>query len=267
MVNESKTIIYADEDLRAAIGTLSQGTILKIGEKLRKRGTVAYSTFKNRIVYIKVADLGIEGVEGEFTLNNGRFKLKAIKDRKKEGLPSVGQVGLRVAQSIPGSDWSKLATDMNTKNSPFIGLGIQAEYNYLQKNFTFYLGYEYTKNTDSQLSISMHTLDFGVSYAIIYSDFYSWDILAGPVVSPGITIATENNQYHTDGAGYGHKVGTSLKLFRGWKWGITVGAYYRKQKITGHDKIQLPGPYYNPTSLDSLSELQTMISINRKINL
>lgn len=267
VVKEQKAVIYADEDLRAPIGTLSQGTTLKIGEKFRKRGTIAYSTFKDRIVYIRVADLSISGVKDEFVLNNTRFKLKAIEDVKKVGRPSVAYLSARVAQSIPGSDWSQLATDMETKNAPFLSLGVQAEYNYKQGRFTFYTGYEYTQNFDGQLFISMYTFDFGLSYAIFQGDHYSWDILAGPVISPGITIATENDQYRTEGGGYGYKIGTSLKLFRGLKWGITVGANYKKQSLTGHDDIQLPGLYYNPTKLESLTEYQTVFMINRKLNL
>ncbi len=267
VVKEQKSVVYADEDLRAPIGTLSQGTQIKIGEKFRKGGTVAYTTYENRIVYIKVSDISISGIKDEFIMNTTRFKLQAIEEKKKLGLPSLAYLSFKIGQSIPGADWTDLAEQMETKNSLFYFIGFQAEYNYKQGPISAYVGYEYSTNVDDQLKITMYSLDMGISYGIFQGRHYSLDLLGGPVISPGIGIYTENKQYFTKGSGYGYKVGASLKLFRQSKWGITVGANYRYQTLSGHEEIQLPGQYYRPTKLDSLTEYRTLVMINRRISL
>lgn len=267
VVKEPKMVVYADEDLMAPIGTLSQGTQIKIGEKFRKGGMVAYTTYENRIVYLKVSDISISGIKDEFILNNTRFKLQALEEKKKLGLPSLAYISFKIGQSIPGTEWADLAKQMETKNSLFYFIGMQAEYNYKQGPFTAYVGYEYSTNFDNQLNIQMYTLDLGMSYGIFQGRHYSFDLLGGPILSPGIGIYTENKQYFTRGSGYGYKLGASLKLFRQSKWGITLGANYRYQTLTGHEDIQLPGDYYRPTKLDTLTEYRTVVMINRRISL
>lgn len=268
VVKSPWAFLYADLDLKAPIGKLSQGTRLKIGEKLRRHGSIALTTHQDKIVYLKVKDLTISGVKDQFEVQTNRYKVIETEEMNKARKDSKAYLTFHFDQSVPGSEWNNLAKQMESdKTQLFYTLGLSAKYNFFQTRYSISSNIEYTSSYDPQVQIQAFGIDILGHIALINSNFLAWEVFAGPSLAPNVLIQTENKQYFTKGSGYGYKVGTEVHFLNFWSYHLSAGLLYRNIKLEGHDQIQLPGTYRQLTSINSLSETRLFVSINKDFHL
>ncbi len=268
VVRTPTAIIYADIDLKAPIGQLSQGTKLKIAEVLRRRGTVALSTHQNKIVYLKSSDLTISGVKDQLEVQASRFKVIETIAAAQDPKPHRASINIYAGRGIPGSSWATLADQMQSNETQsFYTLGVGAKINPYSSRYAIGINMESTNSFDPQVQMQAFSLDLSFAYALLNNDFLSWEVFAGPGMSPNVLIQTENKQYFTKGAGYGYRLGTEVHLLKLFSYHLSAGLLYRYQKLSGHEKILLPGLYRQETSLNNFSEYRLYLSLNRELNL
>lgn len=268
VVRSTWATIYADLDLQAPIGKLSQGTKLKVGEKLRRHGTIAISTHQNKMIYIRAKDLTISGVKDQFEVQTSRYKVLETQALAMEPKASRGFLSLYAGQGVPGKEWNQLAKEMESDNAQaFYAFGMQAKYNHHQNRYSLSVNFELSNSFDSQVQMQAFSLETALHFALLNYGLMSWEIFAGPLLTPNMLIQTENKQYYTKGSGYGYKLGTELHFLNFWSYHLSGGAVYRYQKLSGHEEIQLPGQYRRLTSLNSYSEMRLFVALNKDFQL
>ncbi len=268
VVRTPNTTIYADLELKAPIGQLAQGTKIKIAEKLRRHGTVAISSHQNRLVYLASKDLTISEVKGQMEIQASRFKVIETAALANEPKPHRASISIYGGRGIPGQSWTQLAEQMqSSETQSFYTLGASAKFNPNSSRLSFSVNAESTNSFDSQVQLQAFALDLSLNFALLNNSILSWDVFAGPAITPNMLVQTENKQFFTKGAGYGYRLGTEVHFLSFWQYHLSAGALYRYQKLNGHEEIQLPGAYRELTSLNDYSEYRLYLALNRDLRL
>lgn len=266
MVKATTATIYADIDLKAPIGKLSQGSKIKIAEKLRRHGTVAISSHQNRLVYLSTKDLTISEVKGQVEAEYSRFKVIEVEAIANEPKAHRASVSLYGGRGVPGQSWTTLADQMqSTETQSFYTLGVGLKFNPFSSRYSVSANMEATNSFDPMVQLQLFAFDASLHFSLLNNSLLSWDIFAGPAITPNILIQTENKQFFTKGAGYGYRIGSEVHLLNFWKYHLSAGALYRYQRLNGHEEIQLPGPYRQLTSLNDYSEYRLYLALNRDL--
>ncbi|PIP96497.1 MAG: hypothetical protein COW00_10280 [Bdellovibrio sp. CG12_big_fil_rev_8_21_14_0_65_39_13] len=240
VVIAKKAMVYSDINLTSAIGFLRQGKKIAVGEVKRNRGEVVPIVVNNRIAYLRVKDLSIEGdalqeyqgariTEHEYDPDKEKQKFDAFNENNfvhfHFGIVAPQEASLTVMQAV--NETPKSATEM----------GIFVEHRHPLKNYSWGFGAKLF-NVASE-TIKYRTLAIEGRYQWILFRLATFSI--GPFMSffgTGDYRIEVQDVGSYRGAMYGGGAGIEARLFSDKKFSLSVGIQATSQRLNGFDEIQ-----------------------------
>lgn len=240
VVISKNAMVYSDINLTSPIGFLRQGKKIAVGEVKRNRGEVVPIVVNNRIAYLKVRDLSIEGdalqeyqgariTEHEFDTDKEKREFDAFNENNyvhfHYGVVAPQEASLTVMKAV--NETPKASSQM----------GIFVEHRHPLKNNSWGFGAKLFQ-VESE-TIKYRTLALEGRYQWILFRFATFSI--GPFVS---LFGTGDYRIEVQdigsyrGAMYGGGAGLEARIFSDKKFSLSVGIQGTSQRLNGFEAIQ-----------------------------
>lgn len=248
-------MVYSDADLSSPIGLITTGRKIKIGNQLKKNGTLATVIVSGKVAFMKSSDLEIEDYKTH--LESKKLKEHEYFDTEAQEIDDTlknnNYVSLALHRFRAGDDWDRLATKANDNT----GESIQAvvlSYEHRPKThpYSWSIGLGLYTLSTSELQFRAVTLESMAHYIIYRSHYINLDIGGGLLLSADTRVASKVTQYEARGNMYGYQWGGQVKIMPESRLGGIVGLTFRKIKVVELNDIRLTENGANE-SLTSLS--------------
>lgn len=229
-----KAIIYADIDRLHPIGYIVRGKKVMVGEVERSKGQILPIVFAQKVAYISIDDLQLEGG----IVNDGKGEARRFKEVAQQanytGLVALGYEG-----------WvTSLAGDKNSTQTSYNWSGINLKGENISRgriNVSVALGYSVAKQKNTTLNT--YLIGIGPGLSVINTKWFRFKLIPRLVIAPHAQYKIEG-QFQINSRGVGGEGEAVAEFFVSEHWGIDVIGGYRFLKFL---KFDLPDPYQDIT--------------------
>lgn len=244
-VSSDRAIIYADQELRAPIGTLSRGTELMVSETKRRDGTIVATVVSGKIVWIQVADLRYPGEDSgsEKHFSEERdldLAFETTIDRLTKNNYLIINYGLTTLEGR----WEEFLGEVGSTeaNSSMSQLRVFFEHRDPDAKYHWGLGlnYMYTSNNNGQAQYRGIFLETLLSRGIFRTPFLFIELNGGALLSGSTELAinTTDVLYIEKKPTWGYRVGINAKLAPFSQYGLFGGINYEWISSRGYTGIE-----------------------------
>jgi hypothetical protein len=227
LVRAQKAVVFADSDLSAPIGSISQGKKIRVGSNALKNGSILPIAVARKIAFIRTADLQLN----EFKIDNiGNKELKEHQYYDMDGqqleddFKKNNFIGLQLHQFSAGSGLKQLSEELGgvSQNKNITAILIQFEHRPKMRRFTWALSLGYYSLSQENLAFQAPTIEFSSYYILFGSELLSAE-MGGGILFSGDTRLKATGAETARGAMYGTHICAQIKLFPQSKWGAVMG--------------------------------------------
>ena len=253
VINVPETVVFSDLAMTSPIGFIRGGRVLKVGEKMRMKGTLVPIVVSGRVAYIQVKDLRYVEDEDqtyspkitEHNIDNDAFK---IDDSLKDNNHLVLQGG----QFSLGENWSDLSIAAgDTTPASMTYYSLMLEHRSPIKSYGFGVGGTFYNVSQESVEASAVSLDGQVYYSPLKFSWVSIDLLLGGMISFDTRVKVSSVAGVTKGTFYGWRFGTQARIFPEKKIGFVVGFGFKRITVSSLKRIITPDN--SEVSLDLLT--------------
>lgn len=230
IIRSEHAIIYADIEMTAPIGYVSQGKKVRIGNTTKTLNRLYPIVVNNKIAYIKKEDLTLKS---EATMN--------LKTRFKEGkyVYKNNSYGLGLIGTMTSINFSLTHDKMKNENLNFMGITANKTQT-LRKNShyeSYYLNYKKAESTTQHFSEL--ALAYERSWLVFESDIINVKPKLGASISPYVNYEIPGI-FSKRAYGFGAYLGLDLSKMVSRNFESVFSTSYSYSRYMGLD---LPAPY------------------------
>ncbi|GAB4010495.1 MAG: hypothetical protein Fur0010_03290 [Bdellovibrio sp.] len=240
IVKAKKAIVYADIKLTSPIGYLRQGKKIAVGEVKRNRGEVVPIVVNQRIAYLRVQDLSIEGddlQEYQGARVSEDFYDEKEEQRRFDPLNENNYVHFHYGAVTPKESSLSVMEAVNETPTASSQIGLFIEHRHPLKNNAWGVGAKMFSTASE--SIKYRTIAIEARYQWIM--FRLATLAIGPyigIMGTGDYRIDVNDVGSYRGAMYGGAAGAEARLFSDKKISFSLGMQMMTQKLTGFERIE-----------------------------
>ena len=251
-----KAIIYSDLEMSSAIGFVSKGKKVRVGEVARSKGRLLPIVVSNKIAYIHLKDIQAEDKYVELTSATERLKKQAKIVKDQSQLALTGGTFFSTTSSA----------EFGTENAQtYTTGGFNGYYENKLTDSIYRSGLHYSifteEQTENVFTFSYLSIPIDFYFSVIETRFYDFLVYAGLNIIPFAEYKL-GTDYTLNGYGGGANAGAEMIFNLTSRISIHVESGYQYNYITGFEFPQVDN---NPeTASFTLTGLKTLASLSYK---
>jgi hypothetical protein len=227
-VTATQATVYADKQLTSPIGVIKQGKKIKVGNVVRRYGTILPTVVASKVVYIQVKDIQLEADflkqqeededrEKDKGKDIGGFEHKVMNDvtnKLHDNLSENNHLSLIAGQGSSSGDMETFSKNLGQShpNTTFVKLAFEHRPQFYRTSWSVGLGYEQAAGTRAR--VSSNSIDLNIYYALLKTGLLNIEANFGMQVLPQIRIESpDTNPKEVVGSGWGYQLGGRAVLF------------------------------------------------------
>lgn len=227
IVRAEKAIIYSDQKMTSAIGYLSKGKKIQVGEVPRNKAQVLPVIVSGKVAYVRVNDISTETEEvGSEELIAERFQKQADSEYKSRIVVGYYSFLSKYTENDVSTDFNWHGLSLKGELSKDSRIDVQIIVNYMM-----------TKNEE----IEFQATEFGLGLGVRLLDFRYLKLkLVGEALSVPFASYKNGSNFRINSYGYTVGGGAILNIGLGRSWGLEgkLGLYR-----TSLFKFKVPAPF------------------------
>jgi hypothetical protein len=241
-----KAIVYADEDLTAPIGHVSNGKLIPVGKPLLHKTEIVPVIISGRLAYIHIQDIRYVSEEDE-------------ELEKRKGAPrehKIDQEFMTTEDKLTENNFVTFSygaigtgTEVQTffekadgrEQSSFHRFVVDLYHRTPEKRVNWGISFEYFRAAGSTASIDSFLFSPQVSFSLIKIQKVNFEFFSALNMGAGNTIRIDNNFANEPrGWMYGFELGARASLPLSSKWSATGSLSHRSLKAVDITNLEYP---------------------------
>lgn len=264
VINVPKAVIFSDQKLTTAIGYISYGKKIKVGEVEKKDGTILPVIVSGRVAYIQIKDISIlNGLYGgintpKITEHDVELTFQTDQDKLSENnyfSVSLGQAGA-------GEAWQEYSSEFGEESTTFSVLALQMEHRAPFREMSWGFGLTYFSASNEDLAAKSLAIEANLYYSLFNFRYMSISAFGGLLFSGDFQVTQGGGEQKSNGVLYGYSFGGVARILPYSKLGAFGGISVRNIKVTELEVIETESG--SEISIESLSGVSVFAGISYK---
>lgn len=241
-----KAIIYADEDLTAPIGHVSNGKLIPVGKPLQHKTEIVPVIISGRLAYVHIQDIRyISEEDEELEKRKGAPREHQIDQEfltTEDKLTENNYVTFSYGSIASGNDVQTFFQQADGREqTSFHRFIVDLYHRAPEKRVNWGISFEYFRAAGSTASIDSFLFSPQASLSLIKIQKVNFELFTALNIGAGNTIRIDNNFANEPrGWFYGFELGARASLPLSSKWSATGSLSYRTLKAVDITNLEYP---------------------------
>lgn len=227
-VSVPKAVVYADIQMSSPIGYLTEGQKIRVGEVQRNKGRLLPTTYKGKVVYIRVED--VQTAQDLLLVTSASERAKEREKLRQQ----ESKIGVSASSFMASSSDFESSSDVLAMS----GFGIMGQTRKHAEKDSLKMKLEYLVGEEGESSLAILLFTGEYSKDIVHYKRFTLAVFAGASLSPWSQYEL-GSLFKVNGYGAGASAGLEAVYSVSENWSFQLEGKYQHIKLFGFD---LPEP-------------------------